>query len=122
MRVKQRPGRCYGALNGRYLWQLQGLIKIKLQNEDGAFVEYSLDLALTTIPGNLGKLDPVSEFVHVRKAPAAGALQAFSVGNIVGCAHVIPEIATSSKTGDGRNEQWIVNSHIDLATWNDVYN
>jgi hypothetical protein len=44
------------------------------------------------------------------------------VGNIVGCAHVIPEIATSSKTGDGRNERWIVNSHIALVTWNDVYN
>jgi hypothetical protein len=44
------------------------------------------------------------------------------VGNIVGCAHIIPEIATTSKTGNGWNERWIVNSHIDLATWNDVYN
>jgi hypothetical protein len=61
-------------------------------------------LALTTIPENSGNLDPVSEFVQVRKAPAAIALQVFSVGNIVGCAHVIPEIANSSKTGDRRNE------------------
>jgi len=38
--VKQRPGRCYGALNGRLPWQLQRLFKIILQNEDGAFVEY----------------------------------------------------------------------------------
>ena len=120
--VKQRPGRCYGALNGRLPWQLQRLFKIKLQNEDGAFVEYWLALALTTIPENSGNLDQVSKFVQVRKAPAAVAWQVFSVGNIVGCAHVIPEIATSSKTGDGRNERWIVNSHIDLATWNDVYN
>jgi hypothetical protein len=58
----------------------------------------------------------------VRKAPAAVALPVFSVGNIVGCAHVIPEIATSIQTGDGRNERWIVNSHIDLAMWNDEYN
>jgi hypothetical protein len=36
--------------------------------------------------------------------------------------HVIPEIATSSKTGDGCKVRWIVDSHIDLATWNDVYN
>jgi hypothetical protein len=119
--VKQRPGRCYGTLNGRLPWQMQPLFKIKLQNEDGAFVEYWLALALTTIPENSGNLDPVSKFVQVRKAPAAVALQVFSVGNIVGCAHVIPEIATTSKPGDGRNEQWIVNSHIDLATWNDVY-
>jgi hypothetical protein len=55
-------------------------------------------------------------------AVATVALQVFSVGNIVGCTHVIPVIATCSKTGDGQNEQWIVNSHIDLATWNDVYN
>jgi len=77
---------------------------------------------LTTIPENLGNLDPVSQFVLVRKAPAAIALQVFSLGNIVGCAHAIPEIATGSKTGDGTNERWIVNSHIDLMTWNDVYN
>jgi len=120
--VKQRLGRCYGALNGRLPWQLQRLFKIKLQIEDGAFVEYWLTMALTTIPGNSGNLDPVSKFVQVRKAPAAVALRVVSVGNIVGCTHVIPEIATSTKTGDGRNDCWIVNSHIDLAAWNDVYN
>jgi len=52
----------------------------------------------------------------VRIAQAAVALQVFSVGNIVGCVHVIAEITTSSTGGDGRNEHWIVNSHIDLAT------
>jgi len=109
-------------LNGRLPWQLQRLFKIKLLNEDGAFVEYWLTLALTTIPENSGNLDPVSKFVQVRNAPAAVALQVFGVRNILGCPHVIREIATSSKTGDGRNERWIVNSHIDLATWNDVYN
>jgi hypothetical protein len=120
--VKQRLGRCYGTLNGRPPWQLVQLFKIKLQNEDGAFVEYWLALAFTTIPENSGNLDPVSKFVQVRKAPAAVPLQVFSVGNIVGCAHVIPEIASSSTTGDGRNERWIVNRHLDLATWIDVYN
>jgi len=38
--VKQQPGRCYGALNGRLLWQLERQFKIKLLNEDEAFVEY----------------------------------------------------------------------------------
>jgi hypothetical protein len=120
--AKQRLGRCYAALNGCLLWQLQQLFKIKLQNEDGAFVEYWLAMALTTIPENSGNLEPVSKFVQVRKAPAAVAFQVFRVGNIVGCVHVIPEIATSTKTEDGWNERWIVNSHIDLATLNDVYN
>jgi len=53
---------------------------------------------LTTIPENLGNLDPVSKFLQVRKAPAAIALQVFGVGNIIGCVHVIPEIATSRWT------------------------
>jgi len=119
--VKQRLGRCYGALNGSLLWQLQQLFKIKLQNEDRASGEYGLSLALTTIPENSGNLDPVSNFVQVRQTLAAVAVQVFCVGNIVSCAHIIPQIATSSQTGDRGNEQWIVNSHIDLATWNDVY-
>jgi hypothetical protein len=114
--VKQHPGRCYGALNGRLPWELQRLFKTKLLNEDGAFVEYWLALALTTIPENSSNLDPVSKFVQVRKAPEAVALQVFSMRNIVDCTHVIPEIATSTKTGDGHNVRWIVNSHIDLAT------
>jgi hypothetical protein len=103
--VKQRPGRCYGARNGRLPWQLQRQFEIKLQNEDGAFVEYWLALALTTRPENSGNLDPVSQFVQVRNALAAVALQVFSLGNIVGCVHGIPEMATCSKTGDGRTEQ-----------------
>jgi hypothetical protein len=67
-------------------------------------------------------LDPVLKFVQVRKAPAAIALQVFSMGNIVGCAHVIQEIVTSSKPGDGWDEQRIINIHLDLASWNDGYN
>jgi hypothetical protein len=94
--VMHHRGRCYGALNGCLLWQLQRLFPIELQNEDGAFVEYWLALALTTIPENSGNLDPVVKFVQLTKPPAAVALQDFSVGNIGGCAHVTPEIATSS--------------------------
>jgi len=119
---KQHPGRCYGVLNGHLGWQPQRLFKIKLQNEDGAFVEYWLSLVLTTIPQNSGNLDPVTKFVQVRTTPVAVNLQVFSGGSIVSYAHVIPEIATRSKTADGQKERWIVNSHIDLVTWNDVYN
>jgi hypothetical protein len=120
--LEQRLRRCYSVLNGRLPWQLQQLYTIKLLNIDGAFVEYWLALAFTTIPGNSGNLDPILKFVQVRKSLAAVASQVFSVGSIVGCAHLIQEIATSSKTGDGWNKRWIVNSHIDLASWNDLYN
>jgi len=120
--VKQRPARCYGALNGPLPWQLQWVFQITLLNQDGAFVEYRLALALTTIPENPGNLDPISKCVQVRKAPAAIALQVFSMGNIVRSTHLIPEIATSSSTDDELKEGWIVNSQIDLASWNNVYN
>ena len=122
MWVKQCLGWSYGALNGCLPWQLQRLFKINFLNEDVAFIEFWLALALTTMHEYSGYLDHVSKFVQLRNAPAAIALQVFSVGNIVGCAHVIAEIATSSKSGDGRNKRWIANSHIDLATWNDVCN
>jgi hypothetical protein len=85
-------------------------------------VENWLALALTTIPDNPGKLDRVSKFVQVRNAPAAVGLHVLSMGNIVGYSHRIPKKATSIMAGNGRNERWIVNSHIARATWNDVYN
>jgi hypothetical protein len=49
-------------------------------------------------------------------------LQVFSVGNIIGYMHKIPQIATGCKAGDGLNQRWSVNSHIDLVTSNEVYN
>jgi hypothetical protein len=97
-------------------------IQIKLLNEDGAFIEYWLALVLTRIPENSVNLDPVLKFVQVRKAPADFALQVFSVGNIVGCTHVIQDIASTSKTGDGPKELLIVNSHIYPPSSNDVCN
>jgi hypothetical protein len=102
--VKQCPGRCYGALNGLLPWQLQPLFKINLLHQDGTFVAYWSALAFTTIPENSGNLDPISKVVQVRKAQAPVASHVFNVGNIFGCAHFIPEIDTSSKTGDRRNE------------------
>jgi hypothetical protein len=120
--VKQHPGRCYGMLNGRLPWQLPQLLKIKLQNQDGAFVEYWLALALTTLPENLWNLDPVSKFVQVRQTTPAITFQVFIMGNIVGCVHKIPEIANCGKPGAWQNERWIVICHIHLVTWNDVYN
>ena len=97
-------------------------IQNKLLIKDEAFVEYWLALALTTIHENSGNLDPISQFVQVRKELSPVAVQVVSVGKIVGCRQVIAVIPTSGDTGDGTNQRWIVNSRIDLATWNDQYN
>ena len=118
--VKQPRRRCYGTPNERLPGQLLRLFKIKLHNKDGSFLEDWLAVALTTIPENSGNLDAISKFGQVGKESAAIALQVARVGNIVGCTHGIPKIATGSKTGDGRNKRWIVHGHVDLETWNDV--
>jgi hypothetical protein len=81
-----------------------------------------LALALTTIPAISGNLDRISEFVQVIKLLAAVALQVFTLGNNVRCAHLYREMAKTGKPGDGWNERWIVNSHIDLAACNNVLN
>ena len=119
---KATPGKVLGRAEWTSPVATATTIQIKLLNEDGTFIEYWLALVLTPLPENSGNLDPGLKFVQVRIAPAAIVLQVFSVGSIVGYMHIIPEKATSVKTGDGQNERWIVKSHIDLATWNNVYN
>ena len=71
---------------------------------DGAFIEYWLAQSLTTIPENSGELNGVLKCVQVIKAPAAIAVEGIRVGNIASCKHIIPDIATTSKTENGWNE------------------
>ena len=70
---------------------------------DKALVEYWVALTLTTIPENSGDQDPISRFVQEGQALVVVGLQVFSVGTIASCSHIIPEIATINKTGDGTN-------------------
>ena len=71
-----------------------------------------------TKPANGRIPEKVSKLVRVVR-PTIGELDTvISAGNIVGAAHVNPEEPVSSGS---ENIGWIVNSHIDLATWNDVY-
>jgi len=56
--------------------------------------------------------------VRVTEVTKGGGYVVISGGNITGAAHLIPEEpGTSGKT----QKAWIVNSHIDLTTWNKVY-
>ena len=92
-------------LNGCFPRQLQRLFKIKLLNEDGAFIEDWIALGFTTIRENSGNLDLVLKYVQARNPQAAVDFQVFIVGYIIASVNVIPENDTQSKTGDGRNEQ-----------------
>ena len=117
--VRQRPGPVYGALQGRLPCQLLRLFKMRFQDDDGYWVDHWMTFARKTIAENSGKLDPVSQFAQVKAPSTSGATyQVFTVGNVVGCPHVIPE---KPFTDPNKNERWIVNSHIDLMTWNKVY-
>jgi len=120
--LKPCPGRCFGALHGWRLGQPQQLLKSTVQNQNGAFVEFSIDLVLTRIPENTGNLNRISKFKLVKTALAAIALLVFCMGNSIGYEHRIEEPAANSTTGDGQKKQWIANHHIHLATWNHVYN
>src|SRR5947209_5841503 len=71
-----------------------------------------------TKPANGRIPQRASKLVRVVK-PTTGEVDAvISVGNILGAAYVIPEEPDCSRS---QNKGWIVNSHIDLAIWNDVY-
>jgi hypothetical protein len=108
----------YGALQGRLPWKILRLFKVKHRNDEGHEIENWLAFAQTTIPENGGHMDTVSSFINVRLPPPSAGFRVVSAGNIVGCAHVIPQRAF---TDQEKNDRWIVNSHIDLMTWNVVY-
>jgi len=73
----------YGTLNLYPRWQLQQLFNIRLVNKDGAFVDYWLALALTSIPENWGNLDPIWKFEQVINPPTAIAMGGKSLKPVV---------------------------------------
>jgi hypothetical protein len=56
--------------------------------------------------------------VRVTEATKGSGYAVISGGNITGAAHLVPEEPGTSGT---TRKAWIVNSHIDLTTWNEVY-
>jgi hypothetical protein len=114
--AKQPPGldRPYKALQGRLPARVHRLFKIDLAGEwlQLAFVE-------RTRPANGGIPEKGSGMVRVvRPTQADDQYRIIDAGNIDGAAHLIPEIPDTWKE---RNTGWLVNSHIDLATWNTIY-
>ena len=65
-------------------------------------------------PLNGGEVDPCDTLIQVQRRvykSAAGGLWVTNIQSIMGMAYLIPY-------GDG---QELVNNHIDLKTWNDIY-
>ena len=107
----------YKASQGRLPYRVLQLFKLQVEHPRGKDTFWLAYVELTK-PANGGMPEKASKLVRVVR-PTTGELDAvISAWNIVGAAHVIPEEPVSSGS---ENKEWIVNSHIDLATWNDVY-
>jgi len=127
--AKKRDGQDlpYKALQGRLPYRMLNLFKLLVKHPrarewctsgDSLRETFWLAYVELTKPANGGMPEKASRLVRVVK-PTTGAVDAvISAGNILGAAHLIPEEPDCSRS---ENKGWIVNSHIDLATWNDIY-
>jgi len=103
----------YKALRGRVLYRLLKLFNLQVL---GGLVWCAF--VQTTIPSMGGMPERASRMVRVTEAAKGSGYAVISGGNITGAAHLIPEEPSTSGT---TRKVWIVNSHIDLMTWNEVY-
>jgi len=99
----------YSALRGRLPAKLVALFKIR---------DYRCEDRVRRLTGvqfvsavNSGRISDVHSLVTVQMKEDAREFTVVDIGTILGLAHLIPE-------GDRR---WIVNSRIDLRTFNEVY-
>jgi hypothetical protein len=76
-----------------------------------AFVE-------VTRPARSGLPEEASQLVRVVRPTSGVAYDVVNAFRITGAAHLVPEEPDSAGVA---SQAWVVNSHIDLATWNDIY-
>ena len=116
-RPREGENLLYKALQGGLPYRLLHMFKLHVIHAYGEETFWLAYVELTK-PANGGMPDMASKLVRVIK-PIRGEKNAvISAGNIVGAAHVILEVPLSA---GAENTEWVVNSHIDLATRNNVY-
>jgi len=98
----------YGALRGRLLAKLVALFKIRDCSQDT--VRRLAGLQMLS-PVNSGQPSDIHSLVTVHLREDAREFTLVDIGTILGLAHLIPK-------GDQR---WLVNSRIDLRTFNEIY-
>lgn len=106
----------YKALRGCLPYRMLLLFKLQAIHSAGSNT-YWLAYVQLTKPANGGVLERASQMVRVVKPSHSVARAVVSAGNIMGAAHLIPEEPNSSPE---ECKGWVVNSHIDFATWNNV--
>jgi hypothetical protein len=103
----------YGALRGNLPGKLRGLFKVR-NTVTGAKVYRLAVVELLRAGTNGGRITDTHGLVRVssrRRTSGRDEFWVVDITTITGLAHLIPD-------GD---EQWLVNSRIDLRTFNDVY-
>jgi len=98
----------YGALRGRLPAKLMALFKIRDCSQDT--VRRLAGLPMLS-PVNSGRPADIHSLVTLQLREDAREFPLVDIGTILGLAHLIPE-------GDRR---WLVNSRIDLRTFNEIY-
>ena len=99
----------YSALRGHLPAKLIALFKIRdYRCEDRVHCLTGIHFVSAV---NSGRISDVHSLVTVQMKEDAREFTVVDIGTILGLAHLIPE-------GD---RCWIVNSHIDLRTFNEVY-
>jgi len=100
----------YGALRGRLLAKLVALFKIRDCSQLEDTVRRLAGLQMLS-PVNSGWPCDIHSLVTVQLREDAREFTLVDIGTILGLAHLIPK-------GDRR---WLVNSRIDLRTFNEIY-
>jgi hypothetical protein len=99
----------YGALRGRLPGKLIALIKLRDYRDTSRVYRLACIQMLNAV--NSGCPSEFHDLVTVQQRPDARKFTIFKIGTILGLAHLIPE----------SDQRWLVNSRIDLRTFNEIY-
>jgi len=101
----------YGALRGRLPPKLVALLKMRDYRCDNTDTVRRVAGVQMLTPVNSGRLSDQHGLVTVQMREDARGFTIVDIGTILGLAHLIPE----------EDRRWLVNSRIDLRTFNEVY-
>jgi hypothetical protein len=102
----------YGALRGRLPYHLLKLFKL---SADGGLFWCAFVQTTTPAAGDIP--ERASSMVKVTQPTTGSGYTVISSHSIGGAAHLIPEEPDCLGIS---NKGWMLNSYIDLATWNEV--
>jgi len=107
--VQEGTEEMYGALRGRLPAKLVALLNIRDSRSEDT-VGRVAGVQLPT-PVNSGRLSDLHGLVIVQMREATRGFTIVDIGTMLSLAHLIPE----------EDRRWLVNSRIDLRTFNEVY-